>query len=212
MVRSVCATFVLTGAMTVLFATLSTLRMADAAVPAKASHGAGMATPATECPGGHQSRQHPAARDAAECNGAQPNLIATLRHRAEHGDVEAMFELANRFDEGAGVRADAAAATAFFTAGAEHGHVPSQHHLGLRLLKAARTEDARLEGLYWLGSAAGEGHGLSALVLGYVFEKGKFGLEVDYCIARQWYEASSMLGLSEGETFRERLTQRNACR
>jgi hypothetical protein len=61
---------------------------------------------------------------------AQPQSLAELRNLADHGDAEAQWQMAIRYDEGEGVPKDDALAMLWFQLAAEQGHVDAQAHLG----------------------------------------------------------------------------------
>jgi TPR repeat protein len=61
---------------------------------------------------------------------AQPQSLADLRNRADHGDVEAQWQMAVRYHNGEGVPQDDAQAMLWFQLAAEQGNVDAQSHLG----------------------------------------------------------------------------------
>jgi putative methionine-R-sulfoxide reductase with GAF domain len=61
---------------------------------------------------------------------AQRQSLADLRNRADHGDVEAQWQMAVRYHNGEGVPQDDAQAMLWFQLAAEQGNVDAQSHLG----------------------------------------------------------------------------------
>ena len=122
--------------------------------------------------------------------------IKELQLAAAQGHAEAAFNLGRWYSDTTLTLFDLSEARRYLLIAAEHGHAEAQHMLGLMLV---RGEGGRVEqdtGLYWLGSAASEGYGFSALIMGKLHEVGHFGVVKDACLARDWYEASVLLGVS----------------
>jgi len=159
---------------------------------------------ATERPGG--------VTGPSDCD--QPSRIAAdrwLDANAELPQPDAYFEIGMRLEVGYGVPIDKMLAFDFLHAAAVGGHTEAQHHVGIRFLHAGPDAEILENGLFWLGSAAGEGHALSALILGYLAERGSFGVPEDDCLALAWYEASAHMGMAEGHDAMIRLTEAGTC-
>lgn len=150
----------------------------------------------------------PAGRGCAQRLG---DLVTRLFNEMRDGDLDATFEIATRYETGVGVPKNPLFALQLYERGARAGHALAQHHFGLRILNFAHRDDQRWHGLYWLGSAASQGHGLSALILGHIHENGLYGLTRDGCAARQWYDASQILGQTEGHSFMAALDRQGSC-
>lgn len=120
-----------------------------------------------------------------------------LKLAAENRQLDAAFVLGQAYLMGEILERDIGAAEGFLRMAAEEGHIDAQHTLGLKLLWYAANQDEQYEGLYWFGSAADLGHGFSAAILAHIHEAGLHGVEVDKCLALDWYEASGLLGFTD---------------
>ena len=133
-----------------------------------------------------------------------------LRSAAASGHAEAAYSLGQLYGDDSLDFFDLSEAHSYLRIAALKGHVRAQHTLGLMLIRGGGT--ARTEkGLYWLGSAASAGHGLSALVVGRLHELGRFGIVRDVCLAQDWYEAGLLLGAHDAHFHLERLVQSAGC-
>ncbi|MEM9355083.1 MAG: tetratricopeptide repeat protein [Pseudomonadota bacterium] len=137
--------------------------------------------------------------------------LLMLRSASNQGHPAASFELAARIAAGDGVPPNVDEALRLFELAGDAGHVLAQHHAGLIHLRLSKTSQRRETGLLWLGRAAANGHGLSALVLGLLHERGLYGVTQDRCVASHWYDASFLLGQREGRAFALRLEAVGAC-
>jgi len=75
--------------------------------------------------------------------------------RAEDGDVEAQFHVAQIFERGLGVAPDYASAATWYTRAAEQGHGPSQVSLGYLYEEGLGVEADEVAALNWYRQAAG---------------------------------------------------------
>lgn len=144
--------------------------------------------------------------------------LGRLKSAAERGYTEAAYILGRLYGDDSQAFYDAPQARRYLRVAAVKGHVPAQHSLGLMLLRGgggtggsgdgtAGTET----GLDWLRSAASEGYGLSAVVMGQLHELGRFGIAKDLCVARDWYEAGLLLGVQDAQAYLERLGEGGDC-
>lgn len=125
-----------------------------------------------------------------------------LERAAKAGHLEAAYQLSVHFITETGEKARA---LPFLRSAAKAGHPQAQHLLGLTLLGPDAGPEQRDLGLYWLGSAASEDSGFSALVLGQLHERGMLGVPQDVCLALDWYEASHLSGSPEAASYSQRL-------
>jgi TPR repeat protein len=63
------------------------------------------------------------------------------------------------------------------------------------------SDARRSEGLFWLGSAASLGDPVAALVLGRLHQEGLYGIEVDPCLALDWYGVAAAMGMAAPQRF-----------
>lgn len=143
--------------------------------------------------------------------GDRDAAIGRLKEAAGQGHIESAVILAQVFSDGDPDAVDLAQTRFYLLAAAKGGHVQSQHYVGLMLLKGDGGKAEQGAGLFWLGSAASEGHALSALILGWLHESGDYGVSKNLCLARDWYEASQMLGMPDAKQYLIRVDQRAEC-
>jgi len=129
--------------------------------------------------------------------GASPEAerrgIGWLERASGQGHVAAAARLAVLFERGEITPRDPERALQHYRRAAEGRHVAAQQRLGVLLLSGGDAAD-RDQGLYWLGSAAGLGDGVAAVMLGIMHSRGLHGIRPDPCLALDWYEASELLG------------------
>ncbi|MEM7746694.1 MAG: tetratricopeptide repeat protein [Pseudomonadota bacterium] len=145
------------------------------------------------------------------CSNSVKALVNWLELASSHGLPDAMFELAARLELGEAVAYDVERALKLYLRLAETGHVLAQHRAGLLILRSAQSNELRQEALNWLGTASSNGHGLSALILGHLYEQGAHGVPQEKCTALHWYEASSFLGMIAGKRYEKKLAAQRPC-
>jgi TPR repeat protein len=120
------------------------------------------------------------------------DAVNWLSKASDQGHMGATLYLAVMYDDGERIAADNNMAVQYYRRAAQAQHIDAQHHLGLILTK---KDDVVLkqEGLFWLGSAASQGDDLSAAVLGVIYAQGLNGIEQDYCMALDWFEAGLLM-------------------
>lgn len=149
---------------------------------------------------------------AGHCRAADHRIgLARLKSAAERGHAEAAYSLGQLYGDPSLALFDALQARRYLRIAAAQGHTQAQHSLGLMLIRGdggmARTDS----GLYWLGAAASEGHGLSAMLMGRLHELGRFGVVKDLCLAHDWYEAGLLLGEQNAQAQMQRVSQGGDC-
>lgn len=119
--------------------------------------------------------------------------FATLTTRIENGDVDAMFELAQRKAEGEGMPHDAIGAVEWFRKAAERGHVNAQFELATRFAFGLGVEQDYDLAMPWYQKAAEQGHADAQYMIGMTYQ---FALAdfVDLELARSWYEKAAEQG------------------
>jgi len=119
--------------------------------------------------------------------------LAALREQADAGVAAAQFELAERYQAGAGVLQDFRAATALYRLAGAQGHAGAQarlgqaHHAGLGV---ARDQG---EALRWLRAAADQGDPQHLFDLGQALEQGADGSS-DPAAAIEFYTRAADAG------------------
>ncbi|MEM6546301.1 MAG: tetratricopeptide repeat protein [Pseudomonadota bacterium] len=131
--------------------------------------------------------------------------LSDLRCQAMTGDAQAAFVLGTLYATGTHVAEDAQQTELFWRLAAQRQHAEAQHALGMFLIGERAPRDDIDEGLFWLGSAASQGHATSAVVIGHLHEKGLHGVKPDVCLALDWYEAGAVMGLKPPEGYVEKL-------
>ena len=132
------------------------------------------------------------------CLGADRQAgVAHLVEALALGQSEAAFFLARIYEDRGMAEFNPVKSRQYYGIAAEGGHADAQHALGMMLLRGDGGPEEPDLGAYWLGSAASEGHAFSALIMGWVHERGHYGWDADGCLARDWYEASFLLGLED---------------
>lgn len=102
-----------------------------------------------------------------------PADIAAERERAEHGDAQAQFDVAFRYEFGH--PPDAAAALAWYRKAGAGGHVGAQWVLARAYLYGQGAPRDPAEGLHWLELAAAGKHPLAMFTLSHLVRDGKAG-------------------------------------
>ncbi len=132
----------------------------------------------------------------------QKKGILSLRAAASKGHLDAAFTLGEIFsDKSQEGLHDPNEAYRYLQFAAENDHIEAQHILGIVLVRGDIYSDQQSRGLAWLGTAASEGHTFSAILLGHLYEHGRFGVKKDPCFARDWYELCHLLGVEGAVTF-----------
>lgn len=84
--------------------------------------------------------------------------VAAWRRSAAAGHTDAMTAIANAYQQGQGVRADAEAAVYWYRRAAERGNAVAQMNLGDLASKGEGMQRDAVEAYVWLGLAAAQGN------------------------------------------------------
>ncbi|MEM9618383.1 MAG: hypothetical protein AAF936_10520 [Pseudomonadota bacterium] len=125
------------------------------------------------------------------------SAVALLRSAADAGEISAAVALGEIYFSGSVVTRNLSLAKKYLQIAAEANDIGAQHRLGLLLLLDASDSLQRLEGLYWLGSAASLGDGFSAASIAMIHERGMYGVRSDPCWSLDWYAAAESLGFND---------------
>ncbi|MFD1704521.1 hypothetical protein ACFSCV_16055 [Methylopila henanensis] len=131
---------------------------------------------------------------------ALPDSIggATLRMRAVQGDPSAQLEIADRFLDGRGVPADAAAAARWLEKAAAQGLAPAQHRLGSMYEKGRGVPRDILTARRWYEQAAASGNVRAMHNLGVIYAEGGLG-KPDFGAASVWFRMAAERGLADSQ-------------
>lgn len=151
--------------------------------------------------------------DAADrCDRSRQNGIDDfLAAHADLPEAHAFFLLGQALEEGSGIAQDPVLSMRYYKRAADLEHAEAQHAFGILMLNIVQSNEMKERGLYWLGRAAGNGHALSALVLGHLRETGQFGVSIDWCAALAWYETGQILGMVNAKRFIQRILNKRLC-
>ena len=129
----------------------------------------------------------PAKAEAARQRAAEEALFKQNESRAESGDVEAQFALAEAYRAGRGVERDAKKAISWYLKAARRGHIRAQYHLGRMFEAGEGAQQNPSKAAEWYRLAARLGHDPDAeFALGEMYYKGR-GVPTDYEAAIDWY-------------------------
>lgn len=118
-----------------------------------------------------------------------------LRMAAKEDHPVALLVLGLSYDTGMGSQPDRKRANRYYERAARLGNMQAAHHLGLNRLRFAEGRNDRRDGVEWLVKAANDGYAVSAMLLGQIYENGRYGVAGDPCRARVWYERASRHGM-----------------
>ncbi len=118
--------------------------------------------------------------------------------KAESGDIEAQYKLAQRYEDGDGVAKDLKEAFIWYKKSAEQGFAPAQNSLGYRYLNGQGVDRDPQSALLWYRKAAEQGYALGEFNLAVMLDAGK-DIPEDNLQAAQWYEKAAKQGFSRAQ-------------
>lgn len=127
--------------------------------------------------------------------------ILRLQGPAEHGDMEAQFQLGKLFVDSRqecgrpGLREQG---VAWITKAAEQGHADAQLDLGTRYKWGLEVSQDYAQAVAWHTRAAEQGHAEAQVNLGVLYQWG-MGVPEDYLEAAVWYIMAANQGLAEAQ-------------
>lgn len=134
-----------------------------------------------------------------------------LRVRAEEGDAESLYILANLYDRGFdSIPVDTVRSLELYRLSAEKGYAPAMNYLGYRLISGdLEGKEGALEGIQWLEKAAEAGDAKAASNLGWLYMEGRY-TEKNMNKALHWLEKAADANLPTaqsilGDLYREGL-------
>jgi len=118
------------------------------------------------------------------------------RARAEKGDVENQYNLANMYTTGVGVDIDPVQANTWYEKAASQGHVKAEYKLGLIYYEGNGVEQNDMTAFKWFKSAAENGYPAAQYYLGKMYGSGQ-GTRRDYNAALEWYSKAVEGGFNQ---------------
>ena len=129
---------------------------------------------------------------------ANPQVLQTLRARAEGGDVNAQVELGQKYYAGNGVEKSGVEAAKWLRKAAEQGHAPAQYDLAVMLDDGQGVQTDKAEALKWYLQAARQGYAKAQYNLGFNYSHGD-GVPQDYAEALSWYRKAADQGFANAQ-------------
>jgi localization factor PodJL len=122
----------------------------------------------------------------------------SLRLAAQRGEPGAEFEIAARYAEGKGVKADFKKAMEWYQRAAQKGFVPAQYRLGTIYERGMSGKPDLQRARIWYKRAAEQGN-VKAMHNLAVLSAGREGGSPDYPNAAQWFLEAAERGLSDSQ-------------
>ena len=124
--------------------------------------------------------------------------IERLRRAAEQGDVDAQYNLGNKYHIGLGVDEDKAEAVKWYRKAAEQGHVSAQINLAACYASGDGVSEDKTEAVKWYRKAADQDNMYGQEVLGNCYRDG-IGVDKDMKEAVKWYRKAAEQGEAEAQ-------------
>lgn len=144
----------------------------------------------------------PASEPAPQANAAtaMPALAGddklqfeALLARAEKGDLDAQFVLAQAYEQGQAMPANAAQAFFWYGKAANAGYVPAQYFLAAMYGSGRGTPMDMAKAVEWFKKAAEQGYPEAIYPLAFAYENG-MGVPLDSSLALAWYRKAADAG------------------
>ena len=103
---------------------------------------------------------------------AQNTNIATLKAKANNGDVVAQYNLGVAYDNGKGVEQSKSQAVYWYKKAAEQGNAKAQYKLGIAYYYGKGVEQSNYQAAYWWKKAAEQGNADAQFLLGAAYYYG----------------------------------------
>jgi localization factor PodJL len=121
-----------------------------------------------------------------------------LREAAEAGDAKALFEIASRYADGRGVKADMKQAATWYEKAAELGFAPAQYRIGNLYEKALGVERDVGKAKTWYQLSAEQGNASAMHNLAVLYAMGADGTTDNESAAR-WFASAAELGVKDSQ-------------
>ena len=119
--------------------------------------------------------------------------IEAIRHEAEDGDIDAMFDYALLHEEGVHVKKNWDLSALWYQRAAENGDVEAQFRLGHLLHLGVHDQPDDEKAVYWFLRAAMQGHAEAQCAVAIAYYNGE-GLDVDLERAFYWHNEAAHQG------------------
>jgi len=116
--------------------------------------------------------------------------------RAEKGDVESQYNLANMYTTGVGVDIDPKQANIWYERAASQGYVKAEYKLGLIYYEGNGVKQNHKTAFKWFKSAAENGYPAAQYYLGKMYGAGQ-GTSRDYNLSLEWYSKAVEGGFNQ---------------
>ncbi len=121
-----------------------------------------------------------------------------LRAAAAAGDAAALFEVATRYAEGAGMKSDMAEAAKWYERSAELGFAPAQYRIGNMYEKGIGVTRDFAKSRDWYRQAAEKGNASAMHNLAVLYAMGADG-QTDNDAAAMWFQKAAELGVKDSQ-------------
>ncbi|MDQ2705605.1 MAG: SEL1-like repeat protein, partial [Pseudomonadota bacterium] len=121
-----------------------------------------------------------------------------LREAASAGDAKALFEIATRYSEGRGMKADLAEAATWYEKSAELGFAPAQYRIGNMYEKGIGVTRDIAKSQGWYEKAAEQGNASAMHNLAVLHAMGAGG-QTDNDAAAEWFIKAAELGVKDSQ-------------
>jgi TPR repeat protein len=126
------------------------------------------------------------------------NEIQSLRVKAEHGDIQAQYQLGRMLYEARGVQRNYAESARWFRMAANQRYAPAESSLAFMYEQGLGVPQDYPEAIQWYLKAAGVGDADAAYNLGTMYRSG-MGVAQDFVEAVRWYRLASSQGNANGQ-------------
>lgn len=127
----------------------------------------------------------------------QEFLKETIK-KAEEGDAQSQYQLANQYWLGWGVPQNPAEAVKWYTKAADQGSVQAQYSLAEIYANGEGVEQNHSEAMKWYSKAADQGNVDAQTALGYIYTSGQ-GADQNYTEAARWYTKAAEQGNADAQ-------------
>ncbi|PKL76445.1 MAG: hypothetical protein CVV27_10235 [Candidatus Melainabacteria bacterium HGW-Melainabacteria-1] len=134
-----------------------------------------------------------------------PNLAEDTK-RVQAGDVEAIFEFGQNWQQGSYGKRDLVAAESLYRSAALKNHLEAQYHYALILLSGYDDAHFTEKIFEWVMKAAKQGHAKSQYLLGQLYQRG-YGPEKNLGRAKYWFEQAAKNNVSDAAAKVSQLSQ-----
>ena len=132
--------------------------------------------------------------------------ISSIMSKAEQGDIEAQYNLAEMYTQGKGVPQDYKQALTWYEKAAEQGDARAQAILGSTYRVGRGVPQDDKQAFYWTKKAAEQGDANAQFFLAGYYYKGK-GVLQDYTKAYAWFNLAASQGVYNADQFRDSLIE-----